>query len=154
MTSVNISELAATAPSAVVPSRETQAVSTTDSSGSASVPSSAGPAIALIFASSSFLFAAVAAAAIDVAASAASDAAALRRDAGDGRMPTSAAVCGSNHAAIKRWERCITTRRVAHLRVVLLHPETKHSVLPVLALGALFKRFSRHDSEPVRIMHA
>ena len=45
MTSVNISEEAATAPSAVVPSRETQAVSTTDSSGSASVPSSAGPAI-------------------------------------------------------------------------------------------------------------
>ena len=35
----------------------------------------------------------------------------IHRGAGDGRMPTSAAVCGSRHAAMKRWDKCITTRR-------------------------------------------
>ena len=73
-------------------------------------------------------------------------AAALRRVAGDGRMPTSAAVCGSTHAAMKRLERCITTRLVAPLRALLLHLETMHSVLPVLALAAV-QTLSRHDSE-------
>ena len=92
MTSVNISELAATARSAVVPSRETQAVSTTDSSGSAACQQRRA-AIALIFASSSLLPAATAVAAIDDAASAASSDAALRRVAGAGRMQASAAVC-------------------------------------------------------------
>ena len=53
MDSVKISEEAATAPRAVVPRRDTHAVSTTDRNGSAKVASSAGPAIALISASSS-----------------------------------------------------------------------------------------------------
>ena len=107
--------------------------------------------MALIFASSSLLFAA----ALDKRTHRCRRrllhpdlAARGRHRAGDGRMKTSAAVCGSTHAAIKRWERCITTRRVAHLRVVLLHPETKHSVLPVLALAAgCTNALSRHDSE-------
>ena len=115
----------------------------------------AGPRDGLDHASSSLLFAAVAAAAIDVAASAASDAAgAAARPLGDGRMPTSA-VCGSTHAAIKRKK-----VRDASLGVVLhsfasccLYPETKHSVLPVLAAESP-TNVCRGTTAKLRIMHA